>query len=103
MDMPVFKHWRLESDEGNIFTLLIDKSESSTNILSLDVINELEQVITSLKAHPCNGLVIYSAKENGFIAGADINSFTSLDTDNEIAELIQKVQSIFNDLEELPF
>lgn len=103
MDMPVFKHWRLESDEGNIFTLLIDKSESSTNILSLDVINELEQVITSLKAHPCNGLVIYSAKENGFIAGADINSFTSLDTDNEVAELIHKVQSIFNDLEELPF
>ncbi|NIN34203.1 MAG: crotonase [Gammaproteobacteria bacterium] len=101
--MPVFKHWRLESDEANIFTLLIDKSDSSANILSLDVINELEQVITSLKAHPCNGLFIYSAKENGFIAGADINSFTSLDTDNEITELIQKVQSIFNDLEKLSF
>ncbi len=101
--MPDLIHWRCEHDESNIVSLIFDKSGSSTNVLSLEVVDELEQIINSFQDQRINGLVISSGKENGFIAGADVHSFTHIDSIEEAEELISKVQSIFNSLESLPF
>lgn len=52
---------------------------------------------------PPAGLVIYSSKTNGFIAGADIDEFSSLDTSAKGEALVLRGWSIFNRLAKVKF
>ena len=73
MTKDPYKNWRLEHDEDEIAWLHIDKHDANANALSADVLGELDAILQVLAdAHP-RGLVILSAKQGGFIAGADVN------------------------------
>ena len=48
------------------------------------------------------GLVIISAKERGFIVGADIREFADLATETEVIEKLRPVTALFDRLERLP-
>ncbi len=97
----IYRHWWLEQDEENLVWLHLDKADSSTNTLSEAVLTELEDALNYLHHHPPKGLVIRSAKENGFIAGADIGEFTCFESQHAALEAIQRGQRIFNLLESL--
>lgn len=97
------KHFRLETDHDNIAWLTFDKAGTGTNVLSLDVFAEFEQHLAALQQQQPRGLIICSAKSNGFIAGADIESFTRISTEQEAMALLQTGQQAFNRLEALPF
>ncbi len=97
----IYRHWWLEQDEENLVWLHLDKADSSTNTLSEAVLTELEDALNYLHHHPPRGLVIRSAKENGFIAGADIGEFTCFESQHAALEAIQRGQRIFNLLESL--
>ncbi len=97
------KHFRLETDAENIAWLSFDKQGTGTNVLSAEVLAELAQQLDELGQHPPRGLVIRSAKSNGFIAGADIESFTGISTEQEAMTLLEGGQHAFNKLEQLPF
>ena len=47
------------------------------------------------------GVVILSDKESGFIAGADINEFTTFESKEAALVNIQRAHTIFNDIEKL--
>ncbi len=96
-----YQHWRLEQDEENVVWLHLDKADSSTNTLSKAVLMELEDALNHLHRQPPHGLVICSAKKNGFIAGADIREFTHFESQPAALEAIQRGQRIFNLLETL--
>ena len=96
-----YKHWQLEQDEENFVWLHLDKADSSTNTLSAAVLTELEDALNHLHTHSPRGLVIRSAKDNGFIAGADIGEFTQFESEHAALEAIQRGQRIFNLLESL--
>ncbi len=96
-----YNHWRLEQDEENFVWLHLDKADSSTNTLSEAVLTELEDALNHLHRQPPRGLVIRSAKENGFIAGADIGEFTGFESQHAALEAIQRGHRIFNLLESL--
>ncbi len=99
MDITSYKHWRLSIDAAKIAWLILDKAESSTNTLNKAVLSELEAIVKQLaQSTDVVGLIISSAKKNGFIAGADIEQFTHLETSEEAVELIRDGQRIFNDL-----
>ena len=98
-----YKNWRWYKDDNNFIWLEIDKAESSTNVLSKDVLEELDDALTEISASSPKGLVITSGKNNGFIAGADINEFTQQADEASATELIQRGQRIFDKLEALSF
>ena len=76
-----YKHWNVVSDDTGITWLHLDKADSSTNVLSHEVMEELEQELEILNHKPPRAVVILSDKKNGFIAGADVSEFSKLDTE----------------------
>ena len=101
--VTTLKHWRLERDERGLAWLCVDKADSSANVLSRDVMAELDIALDELTQDPPDGLVIYSGKEKGFIAGADINEFPRMADEAEAYALIRNGQALFDRLEKLPF
>jgi len=95
------QHWALETDDAGIAWLRIDKADSSANILSTEVMTELNAVIDTLHTKTPRGLVIYSGKANGFIMGADINEFTGVDSTELAYEVTRQGQLIFDKIESL--
>jgi 3-hydroxyacyl-CoA dehydrogenase/enoyl-CoA hydratase/3-hydroxybutyryl-CoA epimerase len=96
------KHFRLETDQDNIAWLTLDQADTGTNVLGPGVLAELGQQLDALEKQPPRGLVIRSAKRNGFIAGADIEVFSQISTEQEALSLLQAGQDAFNRLEQLP-
>lgn len=96
-------HWRLETDRDNIAWVHFDKADSGTNVLSGDVLEELDLLLKNLSEEKLQGLVILSDKKNGFIAGADIKEISRLKDPDEAEKLIRRGQSVFDRLENIPF
>ncbi len=99
-------HTRLDFPQPGIARLTLDHAERSVNILSRDVLEEVEAHLLSLeKRDDIQGLVIASGKPGSFIAGADLTEFAaSLD---EPADVIQNVsrrgQDLFRRLSAAPY
>ncbi len=92
-------NWNVSRDEGQIVWLGLDRQGASTNTLDLNTLDELEILLDDYeKDKTLAGLVIYSLKENGFIAGADIEQFSQVETTAQARSLIEKGQGIFNQL-----
>jgi len=95
------KHWTLDADDDGIAWLRIDKADSSANVLSTEVMAELNSIADTLGTTLPRGLVVHSGKRNGFIMGADINEFTSVDTPDRAYEVTRLGQQVFNKIEAL--
>ena len=96
------KHWTSETSDDGIAWLCIDKADGGANVLSGDVLRELHQLIEPMAAQPPKGLVIHSGKSNGFVMGADINEFTTIDNPEQAYKLIRLGQQVLDQLEALP-
>ena len=72
------RHWRTRDDADGIRWLILDKADSDTNVLSQAVLWELADLVDEAAANPPAGVVFKSAKDSGFIAGADISEFRAL-------------------------
>ena len=96
-------HWSFEIDSDRLAWLAIDHPESGTNTLSRMVVQELGERIRDIAAQSPRGLVIYSKKKSGFIAGADIKEFTTLKNADDALHLIRGGQQVFSEIERLPF
>jgi 3-hydroxyacyl-CoA dehydrogenase/enoyl-CoA hydratase/3-hydroxybutyryl-CoA epimerase len=98
MNTATYQHWQLEIDGDGIAWATVDKAGESTNSLSSAVLAELALILDGLDANPPKGLVFRSAKPAGFIAGADIQEFTQLDTPEKGRELVARGWYLFNRL-----
>jgi len=95
-------HWRLETDADQVAWLTMDVQGASANTLGSAVMRELNDRLAEIEAARPRALVIRSAKDSGFIAGADISEFTGL-TDLEPAyQLVRTGQQVFDRIEALP-
>ena len=90
------RHWRPERDGDGIVWLRIDKSDGSVNVLSRPVLEELAEVIRPFEDDPPRGLVIHSGKHNGFVMGADINEFTTIENPEQGYRLIRLGQQVLD-------
>jgi 3-hydroxyacyl-CoA dehydrogenase / enoyl-CoA hydratase / 3-hydroxybutyryl-CoA epimerase len=95
--------WTVEIDTERVAWLTCDTPAASTNVLSSSVVRELASRLAEIIALRPLGLVIRSAKPNGFIAGADIKEFLAIRTPKEAYELVRAGQSVLQQLEDLPF
>lgn len=101
--MADWKHWRLETDADNIAWLTFDRADTSTNTFSSEVLHELATICAALTSAAPKGLVIQSAKENGFAAGADIDEFTTLKNPEEAYAFTKLGNDVYDQVEALPF
>lgn len=101
-DRKTENHWSLNVQDNGIAWLTLDQKESSTNVLSGAVLNELNIMLDIIYRAIPKGLVIRSAKKKGFIAGADIKGFTTLKNQTQAQESIRQTIPIFERLEKLP-
>ena len=92
------KNWRIETDGDGIVWLCIDKDDASANVLSRSVLQEFSEIIEPFEANPPRGLVIHSGKNNGFIMGADIKEFTSIESAEQAYGLIRLGQQVMDRL-----
>jgi 3-hydroxyacyl-CoA dehydrogenase/enoyl-CoA hydratase/3-hydroxybutyryl-CoA epimerase len=90
-----------ERDSDGIVWLTIDKPGTSANVLSSEVLAELDGVLATLEREVPQGLVLISAKKSGFVAGADIKEFTALRDEAAGFELIRRGQRVLDRLEAL--
>ena len=108
-----------ETGADGICTLFFDRPHSSVNVLDRDTLLELDSHLDWIEHTPeLHGLVLFSAKENIFIAGADVHALARMadqpapvtdhipgrtsDVSPDLVELIQLGQGIFNRLAAIP-
>jgi 3-hydroxyacyl-CoA dehydrogenase/enoyl-CoA hydratase/3-hydroxybutyryl-CoA epimerase len=98
-----YRHWRLARDAAGIAWLTFDKAGASTNTFSQDVMEELAAIVDRLAAERPQGLVIRSGKSSGFIAGADVDEFSRIETVEDALAIVRRGWETFDRLAALPF
>jgi 3-hydroxyacyl-CoA dehydrogenase/enoyl-CoA hydratase/3-hydroxybutyryl-CoA epimerase len=98
-----YKNWKLETDRDKLVWLSFDKQGASTNTLSQEVLAELDAAFDEARALAPRGLVIRSAKPSGFIAGADVEEFTKIQSPQDALSIVRRGWDLFNKLAALPF
>jgi len=97
--MNSLKHWFVERDASNVVWLGLDRFEQAVNSLSVEVLDELAQILDDLDKKQGGdvprGLIIYSKKESGFIAGADVTTFADLKDTAAAEKLLVRGQEVF--------
>ena len=91
-------HFTLTLDKQRIAWLCIDVADSLINRLTSDVMQELSLVLDHLAVHPPSGLIIYSGKDSGFVAGADIDEFSNLNNAGSSLALVARGCKLFDQL-----
>jgi 3-hydroxyacyl-CoA dehydrogenase / enoyl-CoA hydratase / 3-hydroxybutyryl-CoA epimerase len=100
--MPASRSWSVELDADRVAWLTLDTPGTSTNVLSAAVLRELSAQLADIAAKTPAGVVIRSAKPNGFVAGADIKEFVQIRTPEQGYELVRAGQTVLQALEDLP-
>ena len=94
-------HWSMRTDGAGIAWLCLDKHDGSANVLSGPVLRELDGLLGELESASPAGVVIHSGKSNGFVMGADINEFTTIENPEQAYGLIRLGQKVLDRLEAL--
>jgi 3-hydroxyacyl-CoA dehydrogenase / enoyl-CoA hydratase / 3-hydroxybutyryl-CoA epimerase len=89
------RHWRLARDTDGIAWLLLDRAGEATNTVSGEV---LDGMLAALEASPPKGLVLRSAKPNGFAAGADIRDFRGMTEADAVAGELRRAHGVIDRL-----
>lgn len=96
-------HWQVTLDGERIAWLALARTDSGTNTLSEAVLAELDQRLTEVERLAPAGLVIHSAKDAGFVAGADITELTGLTDQRAALDKVKRGQAIMDRIAGLAF
>ncbi|AWN74193.1 3-hydroxyacyl-CoA dehydrogenase NAD-binding domain-containing protein [Legionella anisa] len=100
--MNNYKHWDLKRDSDNILWLGLDRKDTSINSINEEVLDELNSLLHEISQDKnALGLIVHSAKEKGFIAGADVNAFSKFETPAQAVDFLRKGQAVFARLQAL--
>lgn len=100
----VTKAFEFAERENGVVFLKFDLKDQKVNILTSEVMTELNNWLDKLAASSgVKALVIQSGKEDNFIAGADLSEIENVVDANEGAEKARQGQAIFQKIHDLPF
>jgi 3-hydroxyacyl-CoA dehydrogenase/enoyl-CoA hydratase/3-hydroxybutyryl-CoA epimerase len=92
------QHWTLTREADGLARLVFDRAGATTNTLGAPVLAEFNEALDLLERDPPRGLVIASGKANGFIAGADIEEFGEIETEEGAVALVRRGWDAFERL-----
>lgn len=86
-------------DTDNIAIISFDNSNSSVNVIDLEVISDLDQNIgNALTDESVKGIIVTSAKRD-FMLGADLRMIMGVNDPKEIMSITNKLQAVFRKME----
>lgn len=89
-------------DDKSIIWLGINRNGAAVNTINDEVLDELNEALQEISHDSdAKGLIIYSAKQKGFIAGADVKMFSQFKSPAEAVDFLRKGQTVFARLEAL--
>jgi 3-hydroxyacyl-CoA dehydrogenase / enoyl-CoA hydratase / 3-hydroxybutyryl-CoA epimerase len=98
--------WRFSIDFEGIAWAIIDRKGESMNSLGRRPTEELAEIVKAVEkaaaSGEAKGLVLMSAKDTSFIAGADIREFQNFDTEPKIKEVVRQTLELFDRIDRLP-
>lgn len=97
------RHWKTEVRHDGVLVLSFDREGESVNTFGQGVLIELDGLLERIALEPPKALILRSAKDKGFIAGADIREFQEFDRKGTIGDSIRRGQGIFQRIADLPF
>ncbi len=97
------RHWRLSREADGLAVLVFDKADATANTLSADAMAEFNRVLDQLDRDRPRALLIRSGKASGFIAGADVDEFTTLSTEEGAIALVKRGWDTFERLAAVPY
>ncbi|HEY0853925.1 MAG TPA: 3-hydroxyacyl-CoA dehydrogenase, partial [Devosia sp.] len=101
--LPPTKNWRFELDFEGIGWLTIDTPKAPVNTLSREAIAELETLVLRFEdlvaEGALQGVVLLSAKDTGFIAGADVSEFDQMSDVSVLPEALRRTHALFDRIE----
>ena len=89
--------------EENIGKLYFDLPGEKVNLFNEQVFDDLEKILEQLENESLNALLIFSAKPETFIAGADVRAFQAINTYQMGWQAARRGQLLFQRLHQLPF
>ncbi len=90
------KHWKIETDGNGVLWLCLDAAEAKVNVLSSEVLLELNDVLDPLTRKAPAGLVLWSGKDRSFVMGADIKEFVKIDSVERAREVVRLGQQLMD-------
>jgi len=91
MSSPQGTRWRCDHGEGDVWTLWFDSSDRSHNVLDRVAFDELDRQLDEVEADArIQGLLLRSAKEKGFCAGADLKTIRECSSAGELSEYLRR-------------
>ncbi len=95
-------HWKLDIDNEAVAWLSLDRQGASANSLGRAVMEELDACLARIEQARPRAVVLFSAKDSGFVAGADITEFDQLTDADQAYALVRSGQRVLDRLEALP-
>ncbi len=104
--LPHLEDWRFNVDFEGIAWAVMDRKGESMNSLGRRATEELGEIVKTVEAAAAGGevkgLVIMSAKDRSFIAGADIREFEGFDTEEKIKDVVRQTLELIDRIDRLP-
>jgi 3-hydroxyacyl-CoA dehydrogenase/enoyl-CoA hydratase/3-hydroxybutyryl-CoA epimerase len=88
--------WQRRLDDDGILWMILDQQNTSTNVLSISVLEQLDGLLDEITQDLPKAVVFRSGKSRGFIAGADVNEFLQVKTTQEALIMIKRGQKLFS-------
>ena len=97
-------HWSVEIDDDGFAWVALDVAGKSVNVLTREVLAEMADVAGLLEGNSAiTAMGLICGKDQGFIYGADINEFAELNTEEDVAALLEDVHATFDRFADLPY
>ena len=101
-------HWSLDVDDTGLAWVALDVAGKSVNVLTRDVLAEMGELAGMLEdpnsiPGGITAMAMICGKDQGFIYGADINQFSDLKTEQDVADHLDDVHSVLDRFAALPF
>jgi 3-hydroxyacyl-CoA dehydrogenase/enoyl-CoA hydratase/3-hydroxybutyryl-CoA epimerase len=103
--LPHLKNWTFSVDFEGLGWLTIDTPKAPVNTLSREAVVELETIVTAIEgmvpAGELKGVILLSAKESGFIAGADVAEFDHMADPGVLTGALNRAHNLLDRIEAL--
>ncbi len=89
-------------DDDHVCTLTFDRADSSANVFDRATLDELDVHLAALEQHAIlRGVILISAKDKIFIAGADLHEFVRAPDPEALAAIVDLGHRVFTRLQNL--
>lgn len=100
--MHDYRNFQLTRDARNVLTVALDVESRPLNVINRAVLEELESLVGDLEHdHGVRGVIFRSAKESGFLAGADLLEIRSVRSKTQARQVVRRGQQLFERVERL--